>query len=169
MKKSLIPVALLAVIAVGGCKTSEANYRAAYERAVENRTDIDSTIYGGQRRSIDTRQLTFDGQTFDVKTRMVSVTEDGGGIREYLRPYNVVVGQFKQLFNAQSLRNRLADNGYPRAFIVQTGEPYYYIILSSHDTDTEAARAIVELRAADKFPVVMRSPLPYILHAPIRR
>lgn len=172
MKKSLFLAVLLAAVAAGGCKTSEANYRAAYERAVANRdsrTALDSTIYGSQRHSLDTRVLTLGDSTFDVRTQRVSVTEDGGGLREYLKPYNVVVGQFKQLFNAQSMRNRLAYSGYPRAFIVQTAEPYYYIVLSSHDTDTEAAHAISELRAVSDFPVVMRSPLPYILFTPVRR
>lgn len=169
MKKSVILIALSAAVAVVGCKTTEANYRAAYERAVEtrdSRTSLDSTVYGGQRRGLDMRQLTVDGESVDVKTQRVSVTEGGGGIREYLRPYSVVVGQFKQLFNARSLRDRLADNGYPRAFVVQTSEPYYYIVLSSHDTDTEAARAVIALRATAGFPVAMRAPLPFVLHAP---
>lgn len=172
MKYSILTIAVLTILAVGGCKTSEANYRAAYERTVESRdsrTSLDSTIYGGHRRSMNSRELVVGADTVEVRTQRVKVTEDGGGIREYLKPYNVVVGQFKQLFNAQSLRTRLADNGYPRAFVVETAEPYYYIVLSSHDTDTEAAAAVTALRRETEFPVAMRSPLPFVLYTPVRR
>lgn len=160
--------ALAALIAVTGCKTSEANYRAAYEKAVaqrDNSTELDSTIYGRHRRSLTTREAVVDGDTIQYKSQHVRVTEQGGGIRENLRRYSVVVGQFKTLFNAKSMRERLVDAGYPATFVVETAEPYYYVVLSSHDNLQQAADALEKVRADRKFPISMREPLPFVLQA----
>lgn len=148
-----------------GCKTTEANYRAAYDKAMAGRDStaaLEQTIYGKQRPMGGRTAVTESGDTALVKTLPVAVTEGGGGIREWLGPYSVVVGQFKQVFNAKSMRERLADAGYPRAFVVQTAEPYYYVILSSHDSEAEAIKAANSI--PDKFPVTLKSPLPFVLH-----
>ncbi len=159
--------ALSAILALGSCKTSEANYRAAYDKAVAGRADridLDSTIYGKHRRSMTSREMVVGADTVEVKTQHVSVTPEGGGIRENLRQYNVVVGQFKTLFNATSMRERLVDAGYPEAFVVQTAEPYYYVVLASYASLSDASAA--RRRVADgSFPLPLREPLPFILQA----
>jgi len=175
MKLSInrILVAALALIALAtsSCKTTEANYRAAYDKAIAGRdsaTAIDKTIYGTHRRNIGSRlSVTATGDSAEVRTQRVAVTEGGGGEREWLRPYNVVVGQFKQAFNAKSMRERLANSGFSDAFVVQNGEPYYFVILSSHDTETEAVKAANSI--STNFPIILHSPLPYILYCPIRK
>lgn len=164
--RRLIGIALLAAI-LAGCKTSEANYRAAYEKAIAGRDStntIEQTIYGTGRRDMDSRMIIVDGDTAEARIQRVTITAGGGGINEYLRPYNVVVGHFKQEFNAISMRNRLAESGYPRTFVVQNGEPYYYVVLSSHDTQAEAVQALRTI--SGNFPVPMKAPLPYILYRP---
>ena len=152
------------------CKTSEANYREAYEKTIAARdaeASLDSTIYGTQRRQMTSANIeTADGNV-EVRRQMVKVTSDGGGLPENLKKYNVVVGQFKQLFNAKSLRNRLADGGYPSAFVVETAEPYYYIVLASFSDAAEAAKAMEEFKANGAFP--MKEPCPFILDATGRR
>lgn len=164
--RRLLAIILIAA-ALGGCKTSEANYRAAYEKAVAGRDSsdaIENTIYGAKRRDMDSRMIIAGGDSVEARVQRVAVTEGGGGISEYLHAYNVVVGQFKQRFNAVSMRDRLAGSGYPRAFVVQNGEPYYYVVLSSHDTQAEAVKALKSIPTG--FPVAMKAPLPYILCRP---
>ena len=102
-----------------------------------------------------------------MKVQYVRVTEDGGGKAENLLRYNVVAGQFKQKFNAVSMRNRLADGGYPDAFVAQTAEPYYYIIVGSYAAVDEAAKALEALKSAGLKSV--RPPCPFILDATARR
>ena len=109
--------------------------------------------------------MTLNGDTATEHTIRVTVTKDGGGITENLKQFSVVVAGFKQLFNAQSLRNRLADGGYPTAFVVQTGEPYYYIVLSSHPNRAEAMDALSATRKAD-LPVPFKTGYPFILYCP---
>ncbi len=170
--KYTAPVIVLALMlpALFSCKTTEANYRAAYEKTMEARqtqADIDSTIYGAYRRAMGSATVDTPDGSVDVRIQRVRVTEGGGGTNESLRRYNVVVGQFKQLFNAMSLRDRLADAGYAGAFVVETAEPYYYIILSSFDDASSAARSLDTFAAS---PVIaMREPCPFILDATAAR
>ena len=172
MKRLVYLIILVgAFLLPGGCKTTEANYRQAYEKAIAGRDevmDIDSTIYGRVRRQMTEQTVTGrDGKKIVVKSQLVKVTPDGGGIPEKLREYNVVVGQFKQLFNAKSLRERLVDNGYPETFVVQTAEPYYYVVLISRADVNQASDALADFEKAKVIP--MKSPCPFILNATKRR
>ena len=97
----------------------------------------------------------------EVRRQMVRITDGGGGSDEKLRRYNVVAGQFKQLFNAKSMRERLADGKYPSAFVIETAEPYYYVVIASYDDISEATAELDALRQSGN--IVMREPLPYIL------
>ena len=160
-------VLAVALGAVTGCKTTEANYRQAYEKAIAGREDglqIDSTIYGSVRRDMRQRSVVGkDGRAIIVKNQLVKVTPDGGGIPENLREFNIVVGQFKQLFNAKSMRNRLVDNGYPEAFVVQTAEPYYYVVLASRADVADTHEILAAFMKRQAVPV--KSPCPFILQA----
>ena len=164
---AIIGTLLFLPIAFVSCKTSEANYRAAYEKAIEGREEsapLDETIYGDVRRRATTRTVTAaDGRQIEVRSQLVRFTKDCGGIPENLRQFNVVAGQFKQLFNARSLRNRLADAGYSGAIVVETAEPFYYVVATSSSEVGQAADALEKLRANP--PVVMKEPAPFILDA----
>lgn len=160
----------LALAALCSCKTTEANYRAAYEKAMEAKAEqdsLESTVYGNYRRQKSTRTVVTPKGNVEVNTQLVRVTEGGGGIAQNLQQYNVVIGQFKQLFNAKSLRERLVDMGYPSAFVVETAEPFYYIVLSSHADASDAQKALDAFAA--KAPVPMKAPCPFILDATARR
>lgn len=164
MKKILLPVVLVAV-ALCGCKTTEANYRAAYDKAVAGRDSamaFEQTIYGLNRRNIGTRTaVSTTGDSAEVRTMHVARAK--GYEDAPLKPYNVVVGEFKQLFNANSMCTRLRQGGYPGAFVVNNGEPYHYIVLSSFERPSEAIKA---LKAIKKLPVTIKPPCPYILYSP---
>ena len=166
----ILLLTLFTSMVFASCKTTEANYKAAYEKTIAARDSsesIDDTIYGKERRQKNTNTVESAHGNVEVTTQLVKVTKDGGGTPENLRRYNVVAGQFKQQFNAISLRNRLADNGYPGAFVVETAEPYYYIVTGSYATIDEAVDALNKLRAAP--PQGVREPCPFILDATSRR
>lgn len=167
MKHILYIIAL--AILLGACRTSEANYRAAYEKAVAGREDatpVDSTIYGAVRRQMRTTLMSNANDTVELRVMHISITPEDG--ERPVRPdvnegYGVVAGQFKTLFNARSLCERLRGAGYPEAFVVQTGEPYYYVVAAWLPEGNAAIDAAGELRK--KAPVAMRKPLPYLLKA----
>ena len=164
-----IPCFLLLLLALSGCRTTEANYREAYQKTIAGRdsADIDNSIYGRTRRQYSKTDVATDSGTVEVIRRLVRVTDGGGATPENLKRYNVVGGEFKQIFNARSFRNRLVDNGYPGAFIVESGEPYYYIVVQSFDSPTEAAALKDRLSASPPF--TFKAPCPYILDATARK
>lgn len=167
MKHRLLLPLLIFLMALTGCKTTEKNYRAAYERTVNsdneyNVTDFDKTIYGRHRNAVrDAKARTSDNRMVDTKVIVVAVTEGGGGIPEWLKRYSVCVGAFKQLFNAKSLQSRLADAGYPRTFIVHNAEPYYYILIDSSDNLDKMNELAEKYKANPALP--LKEGMPFIL------
>lgn len=166
-KLILLIVAVVMALGFEGCRTTEANYRQAYEKAKagqEEGLELDSTIYGRVRRDLRTVTVkASDGTEVEVKNQLVRITPEGGGIRENLKEYNVVAAQFKQLFNANSMRTRLVDEGYPEAFVVQTAEPFYYVVVASRNDVSEALKILETFTQSNKVP--LKSPCPFILKA----
>lgn len=163
MKK--LPLLLVAAtLGLGACKTTEANYKAAYEAAVGARREsaaLDSTIYGVYRKQASTARLAVGADSLPLRTEYIGYTDGGGASRETIRRYNIVVGQFKQVFNARQMRERLQAAGYPGAVIVHTREPLYYVVSATVDTPAEA---LDEWRRVKADPtLVVRDPLPFVL------
>lgn len=163
MKQLSILVILIALLA--SCKTSEANYRAAYEKTKAASEEAqEETIYNAHRRNLSQQAVIAGGDTIPVVIERVSATVRDGEPQPEIKAYNVVAGRFKQKFNALSLRDRLADAGYSEAMVVQTAEPYYYIIVVTSDSPKDAKAAMERLKADE--PISMSDPLPFILHDP---
>ena len=171
MKKGTVFLLILGgLLLPAGCRTTEENYREAYEKTIaarQQQDSLDATIYGRERRMRQPRTVSTPSGDVQVTAQLVKVTKDGGGIPQNLRRFNVVVGQFRQLFNAKSLRERLVDMGYSTAFVVETGEPYYYIVLASYNDAADAQKSLDAFRKAA--PIPMKDPLPFILDATARR
>lgn len=167
MKKIFIIIGVAAAVAgVTSCRTTEANYRAAYERTIARQNEgIDSSTAMAIERENGPRNLHIgDSITLPVISRFVKVTEDGGGVRESLKMYSVVVAKFTQLFNAKSMRERLVDSGaYPGAFVVQSGGEYF-VITESTDSPAAAKEALERVKT-DKN-VYMKPPMPWVLKRP---
>ncbi len=165
----LLILTILAAAAFTACRTTETNYRQAYERTVAARTEqdsLDNTIYGHERRNMsETKARTSTGEV-TLKTQFVRVAQ-GCGLNENLHRYNAVVGQFKQIFNARSMRERLIDAGFPATIVVETAEPYYYIVIGSFNTIDEAAAELDKYRASGC--TIGNTKEPFVLDATARR
>ncbi len=163
MKKILL-VIIMAAACLTACKTSEANYKAAYETVIEKQrgaTPTDGTIYNRFRdRVVAHEVITAAGDTLSVRVEAIAFVGDGGITRDDMLKYNVIVGGFKQIFNARALRDRLANNGY-KSFIISTAEPLYYVGAATAGTLDEVA-PVVERLSADP-DLRLRSPYPFIL------
>lgn len=164
MKRLLFPIA--AFVAAGvftSCKTTEKNYRAAYEVAAAHareKTGLDSTIYAKIRNDARRNDLIVGTDTLPMQTEYIGYTENGGADRANIQTYNVVVGKFKQIFNAREMRKRLLDQGY-EAMIVHTREPLYYVLTATCSTAAEALEQYKRVLADTS--LVLRPPLPFIL------
>lgn len=163
--KHLVLYSVVLAAVMTGCRTNEANYRAAYEQAVAGRDDesaIDKTVYDKIRREAVTSTRIVDGDTVAIRRERVTLVESEAGDR--LQEAYVVVGQFKQLFNARSLCNRLKSNGYPEARLLSTREPLYYISISGGSIDEMTAMCV---KYADAPVAPVKSPYPLVLQ-PVR-
>lgn len=167
-KKSAFKIAALAaaalvILAATGCRTNEENYRRAYEAAKQKQIEEagGETIYNQIRREARQEATTSNGDTIRYTTQFVLVTKDLGATPSSLKRYNLVAGQFKQLFHAKSLMNRLREAGYAESFIVQTREPYYYVVAASSNSVSEIVPLMKEFETAP--PVKLVEPCPWIL------
>lgn len=161
MKNSFILWAVVLGIFLSGCKTTEANYRAAYEQAKTGREDkdvLENTIYDAVRRQATTSTRNVDNRQVEIKRERVKIAEaDVQGVKP--ADYYVLVGQFKQLFNARSLCKRIREAGHDSATILVTAEPLYYIGIP-----VESINQAVTLNdsLSTDAPVPMKNPFPLV-------
>lgn len=162
MKLKLISIPLLLSLLIS-CKTTEENYRSAYEVAKAKQTEglTDREISAMQREEA-LPKVVYKGDSIPLKSVYVKWVE-GGAEGSALR-YNVVVNSFKQQFNARSLLTRLRDAGYATSLLLEDKTGRYYVAAS---TTASLDTALVTLRSLEQSsPVPLRSPYPYILQRP---
>ncbi len=164
----LVAVGVAFSVIMAGCGTNEANYKKAYDKAQEKGADgIESTIYNRIRERKQEERIVTEGDTVAVVSEYVTAVKEAGFDAGDLHKYNVVVGQFKQLFHAKSMRGRMASAGYDGAIIVATGEPLYYVVALSSESLVEV-KAVADSLAKSS-PVKLGEGFPWILRAANRR
>lgn len=148
---------LIFVIAIAGmltsCKTTEANYRAAYDvakaRQAEQQRDGDydeetqRLLERSRQRGESTHIVGSD--TIKVTTVFVKMTY---GEADRVPRYSVVLNRFSQIFNAKAMCNRLRENGFADAYIFESGTPDYYVASSGTDTIAKIPEMLREAVAA---------------------
>lgn len=163
--KNLLKIALIAILCIpfAGCKTTEANYKNAYQIAKEKRTDGgDSTVTQGLRNELIPKNMVLGGVTLPVRTEPVAVTKDGGAVQGEMKVYNVVVASFRQRFNANSMRERLADMGY-KSFLIHNRDVLYYVVAGTTQSAPEALELLNKVKAESSLHIA--APFPYVLRA----
>ena len=165
--KQIIYIAIIIAIfsTISACKTTEQNYRAAYELAQQKKTDTDTITDRLINREAGPARVTVDGVSLPMKAEYTRPIRDleGFNIGDF-KKYNVVIASFRQLFNAESVRKRAIEGGFDKAFIVINNEQVYIVIAESCSTPAEAEAALKKVN--DAKPVVMKSPYPYIMRRP---
>lgn len=162
MVRYILGSVLTSIVVLTGCRTSEANYRAAYEQAVAGREEesgIDRTVYDRIRQeAVVSNRVVEGGDTVAVRRERIKPVDTDGGVS--LQDAYVVVAQFKQLFNARSLCRRLKDSGYPDAVLLSTREPLYYVAISG---GTVSAMSVLCRRYAADPAAPVKEPYPLVL------
>lgn len=160
--KKLLFIAIVAALTMGACKTNEANYRDAYEKAKAKRTETgDSATTSALRSASDPKPLTVDGITVPALTMPVRVTKKVSPDAVELARYCVVVAQFRQIFNARSMSERLREQGFDGAFVVEDRDQNYYVVAGTTGIIADAVALMDRLNADPA--VVLRAPYPYVL------
>lgn len=134
-------VAFMLLLSVASCKTTEENYKAAYDIAVKKQESGAgkevSTIISQEKRKREYQLIGKD--SIRVKTEYISMIDDPVNNVE---KYGIVVGEFKQVFNARSYRNRInniENDSVNPAFVVMNRMKQYYVIYRSFESKNAAA------------------------------
>ena len=150
MKKFFfLGTALFMVLAMTSCKSSESQYKKAWEKAqaaqANNEAVAQQTVTTPTQQNtpvqvtpVTTTPATQDYSNVSVRTEDVTLVNGSG-----LRAYSVVVGSFKLQSNAQSEQSKYAKKGYAAQIVsaVVNGETWYRVVASTHDTKAQAAQS----------------------------
>lgn len=153
------------VLALSGCKTSEANYRAAYEKAKNKGQSeaVDPSVYEKIAQEEAPATLVFGDITFPGRDMYLTTVAENNVPTGKIEKFSVVTGRFKQTFNARMMAKRLEDNGFEQPFVARDRENYYYVVAGSYDTAGDAAATLgrllgLQVGAVHPFPYVIVHP-----------
>lgn len=155
---------IAALISMSACKTTEENYRKAYQSAVDRQNEgyTDDELASMAREEAIPRSV-FKGDSIPLKGIYVNTVKLDPPTPAAER-YNVVVATFKQKFNALSVLDRLRQGGYTDARLLVDKDQLLYVAAVSTPSLDEAVAALRELQKSS--PVALRAPCPYILRKP---
>jgi cell division protein FtsN len=146
MKKIILScLAVAATFVMFSCKSTESNYRAAYEKAKAQETVAQQTSEPVSVQPVVTTQTPANVDNSNVRSERLNVMNGGT-----LKAFNVVCGSFKSLDNANNLRNTLVNAGY-QAQVAQNPETgMYRVVASSFENRADAEASRDKLRATYK-------------------
>ena len=158
----LVTTATIISISVCSCKTTEANYRAAYEAA---KTGDDESIGSEEAEQLRRSQLpdsiSIEGVKIPIKRIAIYPAEAKDLPKSQLERFNVAVAKFKQVFNARSMATRLRDRGFEEACIARDREENYYVLAKTTNSAKEADKILKELEKERE--IVISQPFPYVI------
>lgn len=168
MRKHVLISAAIA-LCLSACHTTEANYRAAYEKAVAARDSVAALEAGSHSAPRPLGMTSVElpgGRQVSISRMTVSVYVPEGEQAPVVKRYGVVAGRFKQIFNANSLYKRLAPYVGEGRAIVESAEPYVYVLSGTYDSLPEATAAVSSLLDNDKIKLIEPAPMILDLYVP---
>lgn len=149
MRQIVFVIAILGILS--SCKTTEANYRAAYDvakaRQAQQQSEDDydeETMRLLERTRQRGESIHIVGtDTIKVSTVFVKMTD---GVTDKVPRYSVVLNRFSQVFNAKAMCKRLRENGFPQAYIFESATPEYYVASGGSNDMSEIAEMLKSAR-----------------------
>lgn len=145
MKKQIFKACammLMLLVATSSCKTTEANYKAAYDVAkakTQQGGDREITGFIEREKRLNDYSLV-GGDSVKVISEFVSIID---GDAADVKTYGVVVGDFKQVFNARSFRDRIKEvenNTDSPAYVAVSPAKRYYVVYKGFDDIKDASK-----------------------------
>ena len=161
----LIVMSLVLLVAATSCKTTEENYKAAYDIAVKkNEKGADKGITAIIEKEKRMNEYTvIEGDSVRVITELVTLLDANGAA---MKRYGVVVGEYKQVFNARSFRNRInaaeQDTVSP-SYVAMSPQKRYYVVYKGFDDKKEASSF---MKNKSNFKINVPIAEPWILELP---
>lgn len=157
--KTICVVSIFVLIAVS-CRTTEKNYREAYELAKGTGTIQDTLIANLIAEDQAPVEVEIAGRIMKMRKEYVSIVTDKDVTKDMLKRFNVVVGRFKQLFNARSMATRMSSLGYS-SFVVVDRTSSYFVVAAATDMSEEALVMYEKVLSDNR--VVYKTPFPWVL------
>ena len=157
--KTICVVSIFVLIAVS-CRTTEKNYREAYELAKGTGTLQDTLIVNLIAEDQAPVEVEVAGRIMKMRKEYVSIVTDKDVTKDMLKRFNVVVGRFKQLFNARSMATRMSSLGYS-SFVVVDRTSSYFVVAAATDMSEEALVMYEKVLSDNR--VVYKTPFPWVL------
>ncbi|MBD5345625.1 MAG: hypothetical protein HDR92_00640 [Bacteroides sp.] len=161
----LLPfVAAMSLTLLCGCRTTESNYKNAYETVVAHQREKNDSDVPGMTQSgtpLPKETEIAPGVTVPLLTAWISsAKENDVADRDTVKRYNVAVGRFRQAFNARQMLSRLRSSGYPEALVLKSTDCYFVATSTTAIPDS----AINRLRRVEADSSLrLRAPYPFIL------
>ncbi len=166
-----------------GCKPSEKHYREAYETTIKARhTGEDEYLDSVARAAMQTGGrpvVTHIGDsTLQYRIEWIRPAVDKtsasaaqpkttpthatpGRPSPSAKPYCIIVGQFKQRFNAREMCTRLQGYGYAHAMVFQSSEPRYFVAADTVSSPEAALRQLDSIKADKR--LLLKAPFPTVI------
>ncbi|MDU1892716.1 MAG: SPOR domain-containing protein [Dysgonomonas sp.] len=136
MSKKLIGIglALAFVIAFGSCKPKQSAYKQVYEAAKEREMEEnENTETVSVPKSTTTQTYTLSNESVRVeKINPVNAADAAN-----LKAYSVVIAAMSVKANAESLKQRMENEGY-NIILAQNEQSMYRVIIASYDSKEQA-------------------------------
>lgn len=147
MKKITLTISvLLATLALNtGCKSNKQSMKNLYEQAVEQdaASAVQEVTPAPVTPAVPVTPATPSKPANDRTERVTVVNSSEAGL---LKAYNIIVGTFGQLTNAEGMKNKMQSRGY-NAFLVKNTAGMYRVVAAGYDTREQAEPVRDTLRA----------------------
>lgn len=134
MNKKIVGIglALACIMMLGSCKPKQSAYKSVYEAAKERELDENTTSASAPAPRPST---SYSSSSESVKKEKITPVYDSDASN--LKAYSVVIAAMSMKPNAESLKQRIENDGY-KVILVQNEQGMYRVIIASYDSKDQA-------------------------------
>lgn len=164
-KATIFGAMTLLILALASCKTTEENYRNAYQTAKQHQIErAGGELPDGvdlRKTGLSTpRMVDIDGRQVPMISAWVITSEKELTPLDSMGKYVVVVATFKQVFNARQMKSRISAGGVYHPVIMKLASGYYLVGTDTTDNISEALTDYEKVKA-DSI-IRLKAPFPYV-------
>lgn len=146
MNRKLIGIglALACVIAFGSCKPKQSAYKSVYEAAKEREMEENATTSTSVSKPAETTPTYTSPTTESVRKEKVTPVYESDASN--LKAYSVVIAAMAMKPGAESLKQRMENEGYS-VILARNEQGLYRVIIASYDSKEQAVAKKNEILA----------------------
>lgn len=145
MKNIVLLLAMLAaILGLASCHTTEANYKAAYDKAVEKtRENMGEDNYAHMQAARMAYTEVVNGDSVRLLRSFCNIVD---GKPTDVKKFSIVVAMFDQVINARSYRDRLhTKEGFDSYIVYTAKDKKYCVVAQGYDNKGQAAAFVTHI------------------------